>query len=49
MLTRQPTKILIDSLGASTVTPITGGVTVEGYGDILLADILNAYCQCPSA
>lgn len=49
MLLRQPTKILIDSLSASTVVPITGGVTVEGYGDILLADILNAYCQCPSA
>ncbi|MEO7397229.1 MAG: hypothetical protein ABIW84_01560 [Ilumatobacteraceae bacterium] len=31
------------------MVPITGGVTIQGYGDILLADILNAYCECPAA
>lgn len=49
MLLRQPERIVINSLSASSVVAITGGVTIEGYGDILLADILNAYCQCPSA
>jgi hypothetical protein len=49
MLRRQPERIIFNSLDANTVIPITGGVTIKGYGDILLADIVNAYCQCPSA
>lgn len=48
MLLRQPERILIDTPTASTVVPVSGGVTIEGYGTILSAEILNAYCQCPS-
>lgn len=48
MLLRQPEKILIDNITAATVVPISGGVTIAGYGNILSAEILNAYCQCPS-
>jgi hypothetical protein len=49
MLRRQPERIIFNSLSATSVVPINGGVTVEGYGDILLSEILNAYCQCPAA
>lgn len=48
MLLRQPERILVDNLSASTVTAVSGGVNVAGYGTILSAEILDAYCQCPS-
>ena len=46
MLRRQPENILINSLSATTVTTITGGVNIEGYGDLLEAEILECYIKC---
>jgi len=48
MLLRPAEKILINSFSANSVVPISGGVTVEGYGDILATEIIEAYCICPS-
>lgn len=46
MLRRHPENILINSLSSLTVVAISGGVTVEGYGDILAADLLECYVKC---
>lgn len=46
MLRRHPENILINSLSATSVVAITGGATIEGYGDILAADILECYIKC---
>src|SRR3972149_4094144 len=48
MLRRQPERILINSLSANTVIGDASGVLNEGYGEILLADVINSYCDCPS-
>src|SRR5687768_7185776 len=49
MLRRQPERILLNSLTATTILTTAGGVKVEGFGTILAAEVINCYKQCTSA
>lgn len=50
MLLRPAEKILIDNLSATTVVANASGtgIVVNGYGEILLSEVIDFYCQCPS-
>ena len=49
MLRRQVTKMLFNSLTTDTVQVITGGVFIEGYGNILAAQVVDCFKACTAA
>ena len=51
MLLRPASKILVDNLSATSVVANSAGtgIIIENYGEILLSEVIDSYCQCPSA